>query len=255
MAMQAASVGCGDSLSGSEVEWISIPAGSFVMGCMQGDPECGGFGGLYGETPAHTVNVPAFHMTKTEITQYQYWKGTGNQPSSHPTCGNCPVEYMQRHYEDAKAFCESLGGRLPSEAEWEYAARAGATTRYSCGDDVACLEEIAWHGLNSIQDNGERHPQPVAQKAPNAFGLYDMFGNVQEWTRDCSHPDFQGAPTDGSAWMAGGDCSRHVFKGSTYNTEVGSDATGWLVRPSGRYWDEVDIRGIADGFRCGRDAE
>jgi formylglycine-generating enzyme required for sulfatase activity len=246
--------GCKEEpLEGDDVEWVSIPAGTFVMGCLAGDQDCDGFGALYGESPPHSVDVPAFEMTRTEVTQYQYWKETSEQPSSHPTCGDCPVEYMENHYQDAKAFCESLGGRLPSEAEWEYAARSGSSTVYSCGSDIACLEQIAWHASNATQEDGERHPQPVAQKAPNAFGLYDMFGNVQEWTEDCSHDDFQGAPTDGSAWMEGGDCTRHVFKGSTYNTEIGRDGTGWMGRPSGRYWDPVDIRGIADGFRCARD--
>lgn len=246
--------GCAEgSLSGKDVVWVSVPAGTFVMGCTENDLECDGFNDMYGESPAHSVKVPSFEMTQTEITQYQYWKVMREQPSSHPKCGECPVEHMVNHYHDAQEFCESLGGRLPSEAEWEYAARAGSSTVYSCGSNSACLDRIAWHASNSVRDDGMRHPRPVAQKEPNAFGLYDMFGNVQEWTEDCSHDDFQGAPTDGSAWMEGGDCSRHVFKGSTYNTELGTEGTGWMVRPSGRYWDPVDIRGVADGFRCARD--
>ena len=254
--MLAVSTGCGDSLSGNEIEWVTVPAGNFVMGCVENDPLCGGFFDNFGETPRHQVSVQTFEMTRTEITQYQYWKVTGEQPSYHPVCGDCPVEYMPNHYHDARAFCIAVGGRLLTEAEWEYAARAGTTTRYQCGDEPACLDDIAWHGNNSVGSNGERHPRPVGQKQPNAFGLYDMTGNVQEWTEDCSHKDYNNAPTDGRAWMEedGGDCSRHVFKGSTYNTELNvDDGSDWMIRPSGRYWDSVDIRGIADGFRCARD--
>ncbi len=248
--------GCGESLQGDDVSWVTIPAGSFMMGCLEGDTDCEGFNGLFGETPRHLVNVPAFEMTRTEVTQYQYWLVTGKQPSYHPVCGDCPVEYMENHYHDARAFCQAIGGRLPSEAEWEYAARAGTITRFICGDTLACLDDIAWHGNNSFFDDNTRHPRPVAQKLPNAFGLYDMAGNIQEWTEDCSHDDYTGAPTDGSAWMDedGGDCTRHVFRGSCYNTEIGTDqGLDWMARPSGRYWDQVDIRGIADGFRCARD--
>ena len=256
LALTALLSGCGDPLSGRDMEWVSIPAGSFMMGCVEDDPVCEGLGGGFLEAPRHMVNVPAFEMTRTEITQYQYWKVTGDQPSHHPACGDCPVENMPNHYHDARAFCQAVGGRLPSEAQWEYAARAGTTTIYQCGNHVSCLDDIAWHGYNSMSQNGERHPHPAALKQPNAFGLYDMTGNVQEWTEDCSHDDYTGAPTDGSAWMetGGGDCTRHVFKDCTYNTEIPvDDGTDWMCRPSGRYWDCEDIRGIADGFRCVRD--
>jgi len=155
---------------------------------------------------------------------------------------------MEHHYHDAAAFCKAVGGRLPSEAEWEYAARAGTDTRYYCGDDAACLTEIAWYRDNSAVADNTLHPHPAALKKPNAFGLYDMSGNLQEWTADCSHVDFTGAPVDGSAWMTGGDCAQHVFKGGSYNDDA------WVQRSSWRYWDFPDIRGIADGFRCARDA-
>lgn len=240
--------GCEEPLAGDEVEWVSIPAGSFDMGCSPGDGACDTQGEC-SETPVHRVTIRAFAMTRTEITQYQYWKVTGKRPSYHPTCGSCPVEYLPRGHADAAAFCEAIGGRLPSEAEWEYAARAGTTTRYYCGDDAACLDEIAWHRGNAFVGDGDLtlRPHPVGLKQPNAFGLHDMAGNLMEYTADCAHDDFTGAPSDGSAWTAGGDCTRHVFKGGSYNDEAP------FHRSSNRYWDFVDMRGIADGFRCAKD--
>ncbi|HOD08795.1 MAG TPA: formylglycine-generating enzyme family protein [Myxococcota bacterium] len=239
--------GCDPGLTGDEIVWVTIPAGGFFMGCSPGDTECDKEGWGYGETPRHWVDVPAFEMARTETTQYQYWQVTGDMPSYHPRCGNCPVEYMENHFHDAAAFCAAVGGRLPSEAEWEYAARAGTTTRYYCVDNAACISDIAWYRSNSAVADGTLRPHPVATKEPNAFGLYDMSGNLQEWTADCSHPDFTGAPVDGSAWITGGDCAQHVFKGGSYNSEPAG------VRSSWRYWDFPDTRGIADGFRCARD--
>lgn len=238
---------CEPELTGDDIVWVAIPAGGFFMGCSLDDTDCDKEDWGYDETPRHWVDVPAFEMARTETTQYQYWKVTGDMPSYHPRCGDCPVEHMEHHYLDAAAFCTAVGGRLPSEAEWEYAARAGTDTRYYCGDDAACLTEIAWYRDNSAVADNTLHPHPAALKKPNAFGLYDMSGNLQEWTADCSHVDFTGAPVDGSAWMTGGDCAQHVFKGGSYNSEA------WDQRSSWRYWDFPDIRGIADGFRCVRD--
>jgi formylglycine-generating enzyme required for sulfatase activity len=257
LALAGLLAGCGpEPLEGDDVSWVALPAGSFPMGCAPGDPDCEAFARMgFAEVPWHEVHVPAFEMTRTEITQYQYWKVTGDEPAYHPRCGDCPVENMPRHHADAKAFCEALGGRLPSEAEWEYAARGGTTTPYACGDDPSCVGDTAWYLDNQAvvpgrpAGSGPNHPHPVAGKAPNAFGLFDMAGNVQEWTADCSHDDFAGAPADGSAWTTGGDCSRHVFKGCAYNGPVEA------CRPSYRYWDLTDIRGIADGFRCARDVQ
>jgi eukaryotic-like serine/threonine-protein kinase len=235
------------SLSGDEIAWVSIPAGGFEMGCSPGDLDCVTTDFL--ETPQHHVEIAAFEMTRTEITQYQYWKVTGEAPAYHPVCGDCPIEYMPHYYYDAVSFCEAVGGRLPSEAEWEYAARAGATTRYYCGDDKACVDDIAWYRQNSDEGNNNiLRPHPVGQKTPNAFGLYDMLGNLMEWTADCAHDDFTGAPDDGAPWMTG-DCTRHVFKGGSYNDEAE------FLRVSNRYWDFEDMRGIADGFRCAKDVE
>ena len=128
--------GCDKGLSGDDLVWVAIPGGPFDMGCSASDPECDSEG-EQSELPAHRVAMRAFELTKTEITQYQYWKQTGQTPRYHPECGNCPVEYLERGHADATAFCQALGGRLPTEAEWEYAARAGTTTRHYCGDDDA----------------------------------------------------------------------------------------------------------------------
>jgi formylglycine-generating enzyme required for sulfatase activity len=101
--------------------------------------------------------------------------------------------------------------RLLSEAEWEYAARAGTTTLYSFGDDEAALGEHAWY-----VENSEYMTHLVGEKKPNPFGFYDMHGNVWELVEDCVHGDYSGAPKDGSAWTAKGDCHRHMIRGGSW---------------------------------------
>jgi formylglycine-generating enzyme required for sulfatase activity len=100
--------------------------------------------------------------------------------------------------------------RLPTEAEWEYAARAGTTTEYSFGDDESLLGDYAWYGKNS-----GGHVHIVGQKKPNPYGLYDMHGNVWEWCADSWHENYKGAPTDGQVWN-GGDESRRVLRGGSW---------------------------------------
>jgi len=169
---------------------VEIPGGSFDMGSTVGP----------GEAPVHRVSVRSFWMGVTEVTQAQWQAIMGNNPS-HFKKGDldAPVEMVS--WDDAQAFVRKLNDRepacryrLPSEAEWEYASLAD-TAKDPCGPP----EAIAW-----IKENSSGTTHPVGLKQPNAFGLYDMFGNVPEWTQDTWHADYKGAPTDGSAWEGGG---------------------------------------------------
>ncbi len=127
---------------------------------------------------------------------------------------------------------------MPTEAEWEYAARAGTQTRYSFGDDERKLGEYAWYYENS----GDR-AQPVGTRQPNPWGLYDMHGNVWEWVQDCWHENYSGAPTDGSAWEAD-NCQQRVLRGGSFDFWAGSCAP--------RRLGSTRVPGPDDGFRCAR---
>jgi len=148
------------------------------------------------------------------------------------------VNFIYRLYKGGRAFCEAAGGRLPSEAEWEYAARGGTTTRYYCGDDAACIDGIAWY-----YDNSGSGTHPVGEKTANAFGLYDMLGNVWEWVEDCWHSDYTGAPLNGEVW-GGGDCTYRVLRGGSWLNNA------WTLRASFRNADDHDCRLRRYGFRC-----
>ncbi len=165
--------------------WVTIPAGSYMMGCSPNDVHC-----LDSEYPVHLVDVESFQILETEVTQAQYETLLGNNPSCNlwPGGPNSPVECVS--WDESVVFCETVGGRLCTEAEWEYAARGGTTTKYYCGDNAACLDSIAW-----FEDNNDTVKYDVKGKLPNDYGLYDMLGNVTEWTADCWHPSYAGAPS------------------------------------------------------------
>jgi formylglycine-generating enzyme required for sulfatase activity len=188
--------------------FVSIPGGEFVMGCSPDDEIC------YSDfdKPQHKVKISPFKMSAYEVTQGQWEKVMGVNPSYHSengggvTCGSdCPVEQVS--WDDIQLFIDKLNEdtqksyRLPTEAEWEYAVRAGTTTRYYCGDDdcfdeawnpiPCCLDDIAWHGLNSGLST-----HPKGQKNPNKWGLYDMSGNVSEWVQDWFKEDYYSESPD-----------------------------------------------------------
>lgn len=157
------------------LKWVTIPGGTFLMGCSINDTGC-----AWDEKSVHPITIATFQMLETEVTEAQYAALMNKNPSCDHNGGggdDNPVECID--WYNAKSFCEIIGGRLPTEAEWEYAARGGTTRRFYCGEDAPCLRDIAWFDSNS---SDIKHP--VKQLEANAYGLYDMLGNVSEWTND-----------------------------------------------------------------------
>jgi len=154
--------------------WKSIPGGTFEMGCSVGDKYCEEI-----EFPVHDVTLSSFDIMVHPVTESQYEAAMGNNPSRDEDCldPDSPVDTIDWH--SARLFCEKVEARLPTEAEWEYAARGGTITKAYCGNGDTCLNEIAWYAENSTMCK-----QAVGGKAPNAYGLYDMLGNLWEWTSD-----------------------------------------------------------------------
>jgi formylglycine-generating enzyme required for sulfatase activity len=160
------------------VNWVFITGGTFNMGCSPEDSTCADH-----ELPAHSVTVAPFMIMEAELTEGQYQALVGTNPSFTPKGANYPVENLT--WDEARVFCEAIGGRLPTEAEWEFAARGGTTTKYYCGDDSACVPTIGWCNTNA---EGAKHP--VKEKLANALGLYDTTGNVWEWVADWYAADY-----------------------------------------------------------------
>ena len=161
-----------------KMQFVRIPAGEFMMGFPTGES-----GRRDNDEQQHQVRITkSFYMSATEVTQQQYFQLMGHNPSVFKGADN-PVEMVS--WGGAIEFCRRLSektGRditLPTEAQWEYACRAGTDTRFSFGDDEQLLGMYCWYQANSNQEN-----HPVAAKKPNAWGLYDMHGNVQEWCSD-----------------------------------------------------------------------
>lgn len=178
------------------MEFAVIPAGSFMMGSPEGEE-----GRYANESPLHEVTINySFEIMTTEVSQELWEEVMGSNPSYFPNPAS-PVECVS--WNECALFIEKLNQldnqynyRFPTEAEWEYACRAGTTTRYYSGDSEDNLKEIGWFDHNSGSTTEE-----CAQLAPNAWGLYDMSGNVWEWCEDYFHESYEGAPTDGSSWL------------------------------------------------------
>jgi formylglycine-generating enzyme required for sulfatase activity len=237
---------------GVPIEMIYIPGGEFMMGSPAGE-------GSTKEKPQHRVTVADFWMEKYTVTQAQ-WRQVAALPrvardlKPDPAYfkGNSrPVETVS--WDDAMEFCARLSKftqrqyRLPSEAEWEYACRAGTTTPFYFGETIST--ELANYNGNYTYGKGTKgqyrqQTTDVGSFPPNAFGLYDMHGNVWEWCADDWHRDYNGAPTDGSAWDNGNDNYFHVLRGGCW------DSNPDYCRAASRYY--FNARGLATvkvGFR------
>lgn len=198
------------------MEFVLVPAGSFMMGADKNFEDASD-----NEGPVHTVKISKpFYLGKYEVTQEQWVAVMGSNPSKFK---GRPFPVEQVSWNDSKRFIQKLntmeGGnkyRLPTEAEWEYACRAGTITKFSFGDDEGQLESYAWFRGNS----GER-THPVGQLQPNPWGLYDMYGNVSEWVEDQYHRTYYGAPNDGSAWLKDGE-DDNIVRGCSWLSEYRS---------------------------------
>ncbi|MBN1445325.1 MAG: formylglycine-generating enzyme family protein [Candidatus Omnitrophica bacterium] len=214
---------------------ILIPAGEFVMGSPEG-------AGDTDETPPHTVYLDAYYIDKYEVTVGQYRKFCQETRQPMPCAPNW--EQTDSHpivnitWEEASAYAQYYGKRLPTEAEWEKACRAGSNTKYSFGDEDSQLWEYAWYEANS-----EKKTYPVGQKKPNAYGLYDMHGNAWEWCSDFYRADYYtGSPAANPQGPASG--RHHAMRGGS-----------WFNNPSHcrcayRDWQEPDYWYGPFGFRC-----
>jgi formylglycine-generating enzyme required for sulfatase activity len=228
-------------------EMVVLPAGSFVMGSPKAEPDRS-----VDEGPQHEVTIARpFAVGKHEVT-FDEWDaciaagGCQTRPGDQGWGrGRRPVIHV--NWDDAQAYASWLakktgrGYRLLSEAEWEYAARAGTKTAYPWGDQPGS-------NLANFYGSGSqwgKQTAPVGSFVPNAFGLHDLIGNVLEWVQDCWNESYAGAPADGSAWLKG-DCGRRVVRGGSLLNELGSARAAYRLRR------EPGIRGNYLGFRVAR---
>jgi formylglycine-generating enzyme required for sulfatase activity len=239
------------------VEMVRIPAGRFVMGSAIGETD---------ESPPHEVWIDALLVDRCEVTQEQYGKLVHGNPS-HFKGPKRPMEQIswadaalycnhrsraegfQPCYNEENAQCnfDANGYRLPTEAEWEYACRAGGESDYPFGADPQQLRQYAWYS-----ENAAKATHPVGQMKPNAWGLYDMLGNVAEWCNDVYHEDYYGkSPPRNPHGPADGE--KYVLRGGAWN----GNAKG--CRPARRVGEDPGFQDTcfardAIGFRCVRKA-
>jgi len=188
--------------------FVLIPAGTFIIGSPENEPK------RWVHETQHQVTIShPFYMQTTPVTQGQWQKVMGNNPSYFKGDDNLPVETVS--WSNVQEFIGRLNRqegtdkyRLPTEAEWEYACRAGSTTVYCFGDDPGRLGEYAWYN-----DNSERTTHPVGGKKPNTWGLYDMHGNVWEWVKDLYGDYPSGSVTDPEGSSEG---SARVHRGGSW---------------------------------------
>ena len=260
-------------------EMVVVPPGSFRMGDLSG-------GGSSSERPVHIVTITeAFAVGRYEVTVGEFrefvdemsyrteagchlWSGSAWEIDSSKSWQNPGFDQTDQHpvgcmnWDDARAYATWLAHitgqsyRLLSEAEWEYARRAGAATLWSHGNDETGIcrygnirddtyRSNTGDTTGAQCDDGSITKAPVGSYQPNEFGLYDMTGNVYEWTQDCWNDSYSGAPIDGSSWMSG-DCSRHTLRGGSWPSRP------WGLRSAFRNKFETGNRSNNFGFRVAR---
>ncbi len=236
-------------------DMVAVPAGQFTMGSKDGPIDA---------KPEHVVKVDGFLMDQHEITQEIYQALMGKNPSR---CKNPKNPVEQVTWSGAARFCNArsldegltpcyntdtwecdfsaTGYRLPTEAEWEYACRAGSTTQYYYGDNPEATRSFAW-----FDDNSEEHPHPVGQRKPNAWNLFDMAGNVWEWCNDYYGAKYyRESPADNPRGPKEGE--KRVLRGGAWSASS-ANCTSWTRNCAEMGVTDVCLTGDSDGFRCVR---
>jgi formylglycine-generating enzyme required for sulfatase activity len=224
-------------------ELVKIPGGTFRIGSPEAEA-----GRWDAEGPVHEVRVPDFYMGRYPVTNEEYGRFLTENPDVPE-----PEYWADRRFnqprqpvlgvswEEARRYAVRAGLRLPSEAEWEYACRADTRTRYYTGDTEDDLDRAGWY-----ERNADGKPHPVGEKEPNAFGLYDMHGNVWEWVEDDWHDNYDTAPSDGRAWIDEPRGANRVVRGGGWNVFA------WYCRAADRSRYAPVNRGDFLGFRLVR---
>lgn len=244
-----------EDLDGVPLEMVKVPGGTFTMGSPNNEADRD-----TNEGPQHSVTVQKFFMGRFEVTRQQ-WRQVAKMPKVKIDLKEDPSEFKdslkqpveQVSWEEAVEFCKRLEKktgkpyRLPSEAEWEYAARAGTKTPFAFGTtitpNIVNYNGAYPYGSAPKGDNRQKTVEVGSLGVANAFGLYDMHGNVWELCEDVWHDDYKGAPGDGSAWVSGGDSSLRVLRGGSWYYD------GKLCRSAGRVVYGTLVPNSFVGFR------
>jgi formylglycine-generating enzyme required for sulfatase activity len=247
------------------MDWVTLPAGDFTMGSDASAPQPLELEASADEGPIHAVSVPAFELTRHEVTVGQYRacvevgvcdeplvEGRRDETWSRPErFADHPVNRVS--WRQATTFCDWIGARLPTEAEWEYAARgAGQDQPFPWGREPATCDRAVFNDYTNVSGRsrgcGARRPLPVCSMpaGDTAQGLCDMGGNVWEWVQDRYHPSYEGAPNDGSAWGEASEPGHRVVRGGGFTSYL------HCLRVVNRRSRAPEAQNKNTGFRCAR---